>query len=50
MDELRRSVAAHHGEKERLRVLERKGLVVKFLTINGFTSGPYEQKSCLVTA
>ena len=49
-NELRRSVAAHHGEEERLFVLDREGLVFKFLTINGFTSGSYDQKICRASA
>ena len=45
-DELRRSVAAHHGEQEGRRVLERKRLVFKFLAVNRFTSGSCDQKIC----
>jgi hypothetical protein len=44
-NDMRCGTAAHHGEKERSRVLGKEGFIFELLTINGFATSPYKSTS-----
>jgi hypothetical protein len=42
-DDMGCGAAAHHGEKEGSRVLDREGFILEFLAIDGFATSPYNK-------